>query len=70
MPCRHPPDQLYAWIVPPPAMPPGVRQPPADDVLCLGCLACGAILSGDAEGEGPLLSPTGKPRRQKKGGPG
>jgi hypothetical protein len=32
--CPHPPSRLYAWF--------------ADDTLCAGCCACGAVLSGGA----------------------
>ncbi len=31
-PCKHPPTRLYSWL--------------ADDVLCVGCCDCGAILLG------------------------
>lgn len=47
-PCPHPPSRLYAWTVP------AAQGPP---LLCVGCTACGALLSGAAALDGSPVGP-------------
>jgi hypothetical protein len=48
MTCPHPPPALFAWTVPAPNGPP---------LLCVGCTACGAVLSGAADAQGRSVGP-------------
>jgi hypothetical protein len=47
--CPHPPEQHYAWAA--------YDSTLDDDVLCLGCTACGAILSGAVDIQGEPVGP-------------